>query len=286
MRIATMRMAAAVLAMTTFARVGAARADDFNLLRDRPADQRPSLVVLGVAHFDNPARDAINVKVDDVLSPKRQQEIAALVDRLAAYKPTHVVVEYPISKQAKLDERYAAYRAGKYTLTRDETDQIGLRLAAKLGLERVDAADWNEEPPGKDDDYDFEAWAKANGAKARLDKVFDQNRAKQEEALLARSTIGEYLCALDRPEARSADNQVYFDLALLGDEKNTQAAAWVGAWHARNIRILNQFVRIATKPGDRVVAVFGAGHKFLLDEYAQQSHAFNVDDVERVIGCK
>jgi hypothetical protein len=269
----------------TVVSLNAHAADDALLLRDRTPDQKPSLVVIGLSHLDNPGRDAINVKVDDVLSPKRQAEIVALVDRLAAYKPTRVAVEYPHAKQATLDERYRAYRAGTYTLTRDETDQIGLRLAAKLGLERIDAADWNEEPPGKDADYDFEAWASAHGQKDRMARVFDQNRATQEGALLAHSTIGEYLCALDAPAKLAADAQVYFDVALIGDADNTQAAAWVGGWHARNIRILDNLIRDA-KPGDRVLAIFGAGHKSLLDQYARESNAFNVDDAGRVMGCK
>jgi hypothetical protein len=277
--------AAVAATVVSLAPLASRAAGDEPLLRDRTADQKPSLVVLGLAHFDNPARDAINVKIDDMLVPKRQKEIEALVDRLAAYKPTRIAVEYPRAKQAELDERYRAFRDGTYTLTRDETDQIGLRLAKKLGLERIDAADWNQDPPGKDQDYDFQAWANAHGQQDLMGRVFDQSRATREAALLARSTVGEYLCALDAAAKVAADNQVYFDLALIGDADNTQAAAWVGSWHGRNIRILNNLIRDA-KPHDRVLAIFGAGHKYLLDEYARESNAFKVEDAERVMGCK
>ena len=110
-------------------------------------------MVVGVAHFNNPGRDVVNTKVDDVLAPKRQTEIAAIVAQLAKFHPTHVAVEWPVAKQDKLDARYAAYRAGTYTLSRDERDQLGLRLAAKLGLAQVDAVDWLDEPPGQDADF-------------------------------------------------------------------------------------------------------------------------------------
>jgi len=263
-----------------------ASAADVPLLRDRSASDRPALLVLGVAHFDNPGHDAVNVKVDDMLAPKRQQEIEALVDALAAYKPTHVVVEYPIAKQAKLDQRYRDYRAGKYTLTRNETDQLGLRLAAKLGLDRVDAADWNEEPPGIEADYDFAAWASQHEEAPRLGRVFDHSRATKEEALLAHSSISEYLCALNAPETLTRDAQVYFDVALFGDAKANPGAVWVGDWYARNLRILANLVRIAAKPSDRVVAIYGAGHKPLLDRYGAESLAFKVDDVRSVLHCR
>lgn len=264
----------------------AAHADEPKLLRDRTPSERPELVVVGVAHFANPGRDAVNVKVDDVLAPKRQREIAALVDRLAAFKPTHVAVEWPLDEQDKLDRRYRDYRAGKYTLSRNEVDQLGLRLAAKLGLDRVDAADWNAMPPGKESDYDFEAWAKAHGEKDRLAAIFDQDRGKQEEALLARSTLTEYLCALNAPDRLAADNRVYFDIAMLGDSKDHPGADWVGSWHARNLKIFANFVRIAGKPDDRVVAIFGAGHAFLLREYAEQSGAMKSVDPRSVLHCR
>ena len=53
-----------------------------------------------------------------------------------------------------------------HTLTRDERDQLGLRLAAKLDLPRVDAVDWLDGPPGKDEDYDFEGYPATPEAKA------------------------------------------------------------------------------------------------------------------------
>lgn len=274
------------LAALTFVFATAAGAADVRLLRERTPSERPSLVVLGVSHFANPGRDAVNVTFDDVLVPKRQKEIAELVDRLAALKPTRVVVEYPAAKQAKLDERYRAYRAGTYALTRNEIDQIGLRLAAKLGLDRVDAADWDGNFPGTDADYDFRVWANAHEQKERFDAIFDPAQAKAEEALLARSTIGEFFCELNRPDRLASDNRLYFDIALLGGAEENPGAAWVGGWHGRNLRIFANLVRIAAKPDDRVVAVFGAGHKFLLDQFADQSHAFKVGDARTALRCR
>jgi Family of unknown function (DUF5694) len=280
------RLAASGIALAVLGIVAAVQAADAKFLHERTAGERPSLLVVGVAHFSNPGLDMVNTKIDDVLAPKRQREIAEIVDRLAAYKPTHVAVEWPIAKQARLDERYRAYRDGKYTLTRDEVDQLGLRLAAQLGLDRVDAADWNEEPPGKESDYDFEAWANAHGEGDRVKGLFDPASAKKEEALLARSTLSGFLCALDAPARRAEDNRVYFDIAMFGDSKDYPGATWVGDWHARNLRIFANLVRIAPRPHDRVVAIFGAGHSYLLTQYATESGAFDVDDIERVLHCR
>ncbi len=256
------------------------------LLRDRIANDRPMLVIVGTSHFDNPGLDINNVKVDDVLAPPRQEQIRTLVDRLAAFKPTHVAVEWPQSKQAALDQRYHDYLQGRYTLSRNEVDQLGLRLAAMLKLPRVDAADWNEEPPGKDQDYDFEAWARAHGQEAWLKAVESPQDADADTALLARSTLLQYLCALNSPDRLAADNRLYFDYAMIGNEVDRPGANWVGSWYSRNLKILANLVHIAPGPGDRVVAVFGAGHAFLLQQFAGQSGAFTAESPRTVLGCQ
>lgn len=118
---------------------------------------RPALLIVGTPHFANPGRDVVNVRIPDVLTPERQREIDAVVEKLAAFRPTRVAVEWPAEKQAKLDQRYADYRAGRYSLSANETDQIGLRLAARLNLPQVDAVDWSDDPPGGWSGYDYPA---------------------------------------------------------------------------------------------------------------------------------
>jgi hypothetical protein len=204
------------------------------LISQRASGERPLLMVVGVAHFDNPARDVVNT-------------------------------------------RYAAYRAGTYELTSDERDQLGLRLAAKLQLPRVDAVDWLDEPPGKDEDYDFESYATAPEAKARLAALRDPNKGAKESAVLGRTTMGGFLAYLNSPENLNEKNREYYDYALLGDDEKAPGANWVGAWHTRNLRIFAKLVRIADKTNDRVLVIYGAGHAYLLNQYATESHAFRME---------
>jgi hypothetical protein len=53
------------------------------------------VMIVGVFHMSNPGHDIHNLKVDDVLEPKRQVEIAALTDALSRFKPSKVRVEWP-----------------------------------------------------------------------------------------------------------------------------------------------------------------------------------------------
>lgn len=229
----------------------------------------PRLLVLGVPHLSNPHRDVVNANVEDVLTPARQAEMKRLVTALAATRPNHVAVEWSATKQAELDKRYAAYRAGRYTLTADEVDQIGLRLAAMLDLPRVDAADWLEEAPGADDDYDYAKWLKAHGRAAELEQLAaeGQRRVDAGDALNRCRPIADWVRDLNTPAFAAWNEGTYYRITTFGDAALNPGAAWVGAWHARNLRIAANLKRVAGTPGDRTVAVFGAGHADLLRTY-------------------
>ncbi len=252
----------------------------YGALADRAPEDRPAMLVIGTPHFDNPGRDIVNQRIEDVLTPERQAEIEAIVERLAAFRPTRVAVEWPIGAQDRLDRRYADYRAGRYALSRDERDQIGLRLAAHLGLERVDAVDWNEMPPGTESDYDFIAFLEARGLKASYDAARARQQAEADRGAerMRCTNVAEWLRFYNSPGKMAAMHRAYYDIALIGDEAVSPGSAWVGAWHGRNLRIFGNLVRLADSPEDRVVVIYGAGHAYLLSQYARESGAFELAD--------
>src|SRR5688572_23012459 len=97
-----------------------------------PAPARAEILVLGTYHMNNPGRDIYNSKVDDVLAPKRQAEMAQLIEVLERFQPTKIAVERNAGDE-RIKKDYAAYLAGTHELTRNEIEQVGFRLAKKLG---------------------------------------------------------------------------------------------------------------------------------------------------------
>jgi hypothetical protein len=247
------------------------------LLRERTAADRPALLVLGVPHFESYGRDVVNSRPEDVLTPERQKQLQRLVDCLTAFRPTRIAVEWPRSAQARLDKRYADFRAGRYALGRNEVDQLGLRLAASLDLPGVDAVDWNEMPPGQESDFDWLAWGESHGQMSRIEAI----RNRQPGGETAWSDLLGWLRRLNEPAALAVSNRVYFDYALLGDGTANPGANWVANWYGRNLKIFANLVRIAPRPQDRVLVVYGLGHAFLLRQFAEQSGAFNLEDPGR-----
>jgi hypothetical protein len=67
---------------------------------------RAEVLVLGVYHMANPGHDIFNMDADDVLSPKRQLEIAELAAVLKKFKPTKIAVEH--------DSQGSTWRASMY----------------------------------------------------------------------------------------------------------------------------------------------------------------------------
>lgn len=240
---------------------------------------KPELLIVGLPHFKISTSNVINAQVPDVFAPQRQREIRRLVDKLASFRPTRVAVEFPMEKQAALDQRYADYRAGRYSLTVDETDQVGLRLAARLNLPQIDAVDWSAEPPGGWVHYNYPAWAKANGRGEEWQAWLRQGetKANSDVRLMTCTPISSWARRLNSPDYRREDHAGYYDVARFGDRTGVNpGAAWVGTWYTRNLRILNNLRAIAPGASDRVVAIYGAGHGYLLDQLARESGHFRV----------
>src|SRR5947199_7822283 len=89
--------------------------------------QVPEILILGTYHMANPGHDIHNMQADDVLAPKRQQEIAQLIAVLKKFNPTKLAIESDVSG-GRVAKEYADYVAGKYPLPLNEIDQIGYRL--------------------------------------------------------------------------------------------------------------------------------------------------------------
>lgn len=232
--------------------------------------------VMLVSSFDlaNNNRDLINLPIEDVLVPRRQAEIEQRVDNLARWRPTKVVVEWDRADQAGLDRRYAQYLSAELQLSAKEQNQIGFRLAEKLGHRRIYAADWNKSFAGESADYDFLTWVRENGQGARLDRFVAEGQARlerQAETMRSQSIVDWYY-DLNRPDTREHDHRQYFEIATFGDNSENPGAAWVGGWYGRNLRIFNN-IRDVAWPNDRVLVLYGSGHVYLLDRFFRESDA-------------
>ncbi len=218
---------------------------------------RAEVLVLGVFHMANPGRDIFNLKADDVLSPKRQSEMAELVKVLSRFRPTKIAVEADVGDD-RVSARYADYLAGKHELTRNEVEQIGFRLARELGHKTL-------YPVDADGDFPFQRvvnFAKASGRSKELDAHMEEGGAavKAQGEYLASHTLLETLLYMNDDERVARDVGRYFRKAHFGEPGDWAGADLVSDWFRRNMRIYSNIVGIVGSPEDRVLVIFGAGH--------------------------
>jgi hypothetical protein len=230
------------------------------------SDARPEILVLGTYHMANPGRDVHNMQADDVLSPRRQREIAQLIEVLKRFRPTKIAVEAQVGSQ-RIPQQYADYLAGKYTLTRNEIDQIGFRLAKELGHHAVHPVDESGDFPY----YRVLNYAKANGLKEKFDarEATTAARVKAQGDFLRTHTVLETLEYMNADSVVAEAVASYYAFVPFGERFEYAGPDLVAAWFQRNIRIYHNITRLISSPTDRILVIYGSGHLGWLQQNAR-----------------
>jgi Family of unknown function (DUF5694) len=221
------------------------------------SDARPQILVLGTYHMANPGHDIHNMQADDVLLPKRQQEIARLIEVLKRFRPTKIAIEADVGSP-RVAQQYSDYLGGKYTLTRNEIDQIGYQLAKELGHHAIYPVDEEGDFPwGRLVNY-----AKANGLEdkfAALDAI-TAVQVKEEGEFLESHTVLEMFEYLNSDSMAAKNLAWYYACVPYGDPSDYAGPDLLAAWYQRNIRIYHNIVKLIDSTDDRILVIYGAGH--------------------------
>ena len=222
----------------------------------QPATARAEVLVLGVYHMANPGRDVFNMSADDVLAPKRQAEITELLEVLKKFQPTKIAIE--ADPYGRRPQEYADYLAGKHTLSRNENDQIGYRLAKELGHKKI-------YPVDADGDFPFQRftnYAKGSGRAKELEALMADIGAmvKAQGEYLASHTVLETLLYMNTDAKVTQDVGFYYRQAHFGEPGDWAGPDLVSDWFRRNMRIYSNIVKLVESPNERVLVIYGAGH--------------------------
>lgn len=218
---------------------------------------RAEILILGTYHMANPGHDIFNMSADDVLAPKRQAEIGELLEVLKRFKPTKIAIESTVYEDRR-PKQYADYLAGKYTLTSNEIDQIGFRLAKELGMKAI-------YPVDIDGDFPWQRvvnFAKAKGQSPIMDRITSEigEMVKQWDAYLHSHSVLETLLYMNDDKNVAQDVGFYLREAHLGEPGDYAGPDLLTSWYQRNIRIYNNIANIVESSNERVLVIYGAGH--------------------------
>lgn len=248
------------------------------------------VLTLGTFHFDFPNLDRIQYdssEVIDIFEPRYQAEIETLVNALSEFSPTIIAIERPIWMQNKIDSLFQLYQAGKYVLQRGEYEQIGFRLAKKLGIHRIYCVDeWGKHYENIEDllaDENSENYIRfENSFNHHPDSIkeYHPNPVFQEQGIISeliqlnkpeniRRSLGNYLIGHFKYEVNAHD--------FIGTDFET------GRWFNRNLRIFRNIQRIITEPQDRILVIFGAGHMNILNYLFECSPEYNLQEIYKYL---
>jgi len=228
---------------------------------------RAKVMILGVYHFDSPGLDYVKSAAVDHLSEAKQAEIAEVLDRLAAFRPTKIVLEAPAESTATL-ERYQAFRKGNFKLTGDERDQLGFQLALQFDHPRVYLADHKL-------DMDLESvLAAARESRDERFLAWFQGTMGEIQAVIERQAHLSVLAALrmlNEPAQQERTRDFYLQLARVHGGAHHVGADVLADWYLRNFCIFDNVARVVDSPADRVLVIFGQGHAPYLRELVRSS---------------
>ena len=239
------------------------------------------VMVLGTYHFGNPGLDLNNVKVDSVLTARRQAELARVAKAIGVFKPTHVMVEMQSDAPDLAVAEYARFDDAMLAKEANEIVQIGYRIARNAGLKTVNGID--EQP--KDGEPDYFPFDKVQEAAAKFGQTaaLDASNTavaaegKVFEADLPTHSVGQLLTRMNTPGTPVTGMDSYYAILTIGDHDNQAGADLNAAWYLRNAKIFSKLMSVV-KPGDRVLVVYGAGHGYWLRHFATETPGFRFVD--------
>ena len=243
--------------------------DEF-LVKGEP---QAKVLLVGTFHFSYPGLDTYKTEEKDkvnVLSPKRQAEMEVLVDYIAKFKPTKIVVEGGVVS-GYMEHQYKQYKKGKEKLRPKELDQICFRLMDRFGLKKIYGADANgltRSLQRSKDSTAFKPFLETLYAepKEAVDETLDERYFdwySYDDKMALQMTLLEYFKYMNTDRNITRSHGHY----LVGDfKKNNHDGADLLTmnWYGRNIRIFRNIQDAITSPDDRVMVLFGAGHMPIL----------------------
>ncbi len=234
--------------------------------------QEVEVLSLGTFHFAFYNKDVVKIDKEnqiDVLDDQYQSEIEDIVRKISDFKPTHIAIEVDPGKQSKIDSMYNEYLNGNYQLRRNETEQLGIRLAKQFGLKKLFCVNaWGQYPQNIEQVLD--------GTDSIVNQEFMEYFSNNPDSLIYYNKedvfksqgILEELRQLNTEENLKKDLGNYLISVFKYQTEDNEffgvdfTSIW---WFNRNLRIFRNIQKINTQPGDKILVIFGAGHMNILN---------------------
>lgn len=180
---------------------------------------------------------------------------------------------------------YRRYLSGDLLLKMDEIHQVGFRVAKECGHEQLHSVDWNR-PVGDvalGHVYDFAEEVQPDLYKQI--KADGDQLAGEGQQFMDTHCLREVFLNLNDSERVKQEQKYYMKLARVSEGEYYIGIDWLANyWYRRNMIIFTNITRLGTSPQERILVLYGAGHKYLLDQFARESGLYHLESVETYLG--
>ncbi len=217
--------------------------------------------------------------------PAQRRRLAALFlaanDRASAYVQWLQLQEAERRAGDSLDDALVVM-LNEIATRNNENYQMGARLAARLGLQRVHAVD--NHTGDNMDVADRQAFGKAIEQAWAAGRAELNAREKQEQALSQGRDLLPLYRYVNHPEHLKVLADVNAGAAMRAKSPQDYAQMWVAGWEIRNLRMVaNIRESFRERPGARVLSIVGASHKPWFDSWLGQMQGVEIVDVGQVL---
>jgi hypothetical protein len=243
---------------------------DLILTNNKPL---PKVLLIGSWHFNYPGLDAHKIEEKNkinIYSEKRQKELEELLNYIAKFKPTKIMVESG-PNTGYLKYNYKQWKLGKEELYASERSQIGMRLVEKFNLDTIYGVDdWPLILELNDDSSITKI--------TYLDSILNRHYFGGNDSIQQR-----YSLLYSQQEKFEVSHTLLESFKYLNSEKllNRYFGAYIAGgqfaskgnegpdalsmfWFNRNLRIFRNIQKIETKENERILVIYGAGHIAIL----------------------
>ena len=194
---------------------------------------------------------------------------------LAEFKPTVVITERDTQAPEYIDPYYSQFDDKMLSENANERVQVAFRLARKARVSRVYGID--ESPSeGEPDYYPFlqlQEFAIGTGQEEQLNQVIAE--LQQRISKFGEETEDDHIALrLYKLNARNEEPDPFnYNLQKFDIGENQPGAELQEYWFMRNTKIWSKLMNVL-EPGDRVVVVYGSGHKYWLEHLVRATPGY------------
>lgn len=245
--------------------------------------QKTKILLLGTFHFENPGFDVAQYDDFNVMTPEHQKELENMSQKIKAFAPDKIFVEWNYKDQAGLNNLYAKNTDSLLKKDADERVQIAMRTAKKLKHKHLYAIDYKETTFA----YDLLIKSMEMAGQQELIKSSDDLMKQHEQSQNAKRktyTLKQLILDVNTRESNASNLGWYFDYANRAGAKDVFVGAnLVSEWYKRNLHMYSLVQKLTAANDKSIVVLAGAGHTAILREFVKNDARFELVEVEDVL---